>query len=110
MKDRLAGLMRRFGQELIIIPAGPGEVRTARAFLQPVRKTRQDLPVTASPLGAVCDQRWLCLGPAGMELDPGDRVRSGELRLIVQEALTVRWGQDALYRRAVLRREKEAAV
>jgi len=45
-----------------------------------------------------------------MELDPGDRVRSGDLRLIVQEALTVRWGQDALYRRAVLRREKEAAV
>ena len=63
-----------------------------------------------TPLGAVNEQRWLYIGPAGLKLDVGDRMRCGGMRLIVQEAMTVRFREEALYCRAVLRQEKEAAV
>lgn len=110
MKIPLTELMRRYGQEVVIIPGGPGQVRTAAAFLQPILKKREDLPAAATPLGAVSGQRWLYIGPAGTALSPGDRVRSEGLCLIVQEALTVKLGRDDLYRRAILRREKEGPL
>lgn len=101
--------MERFGQKLTVIPKGPGDVFTVSAFLQPVRKTQVDPPAAPGPLGTVNAQRWLYIGPAGAPLFPGDRVRCGETYLAVQETASVRWAREKLYRRAVLRQEKEAA-
>lgn len=109
MTGCLMNAMRRYGQEVILIPRGPGDVRVVRAFLQPVRKIREELPVTPTPLGGVNRQRWLYIGPPEARIAPGDRVRMDETYLTVQEAVTVRWGDFGLYRRAVLRQEKEAA-
>ena len=67
------------------------------------------LPLAASPLGAVSRERWLYLGGGGQPLTPGDRVDTGELALVVQEAGTVFWRDEALYQRAILRRRREAA-
>lgn len=110
MKNRLARMMRRFGQDVTVIPKGPGEVFSVSAFLQPVRKGRDDPPYVPTPLGTVNEQRWLYIGPPDPPLFPGDRVRCGETYLTVQETVSVRWAREALYRRAVLRQEKEAAV
>lgn len=110
MKTLLTERMRQYGQKVMVIPSGPGQVRLATAFLQPILKKREDLPVAATPLGAVSEQRWLYIGPAGITLSPGDRIRSAELYLIVQEVLTVNLGRDAMYRRAILRREKEGPL
>lgn len=109
MRTQLSGLTRRYGQSMILIPRGPGEVRTVCAFLQPVRKSREDLPVTPTPLGAVNDQRWLYLGPPDEKLRPGDHIRMDEIYLTVQETQIIYLARDQLYRRAVLRQEKEAA-
>lgn len=109
MRAHLNGLTRRYGQELLLIPRAPLEVRTLRAFLQPIRKNREELPVTATPLGAVNEQRWLYIGPADEPLFPGDRIRLKETYLTVQETQTVHFARETLFRRAILRQEKEAA-
>lgn len=100
--------MRRYGQEVLVTRRETGESTAARAFLQPVLKQREDLPVTATPLGPVSRQRWLYIGSGAQMVSPGDRIACGSLRLVVQEAQAVCWADEPLYWRAVLRREKEA--
>lgn len=109
MKEKLEEIMRLHGQELTLIRRDGGEETAVSAFLQPLLKEREDLPVTATPLGAVNDQRWLYIGPAARELEPGDRIRFAGIGLTVQEAMPVCFRREALYCRAVLRQEKEAA-
>ena len=101
--------MRAYGQTVTLVSRKSGEGTVFTAFLQPVLKEREMPPVAATPLGAVSGKRWLYVGPAGREIRPGDRVRLDSLRLIVQEAETIYFRNEAIYRRAVLRREKEAA-
>lgn len=110
MTGRMVEILRRYGQKTMIIPKGPGEVRVVNAFLQPVLKIREDPPAAVTPLGTVSERRWLYIGPAGAALSPGDRVRSEGVYLVVQEAVDVKLGQDKLYRRAILRREKEGPL
>lgn len=102
--------MRLHGQEISVVRRESGEEAAVRGFLQPLLKEREDPPATVTPLGVVNEQRWLYIGPAGLKLDAGDRMRCGDVRLIVQEAMTVRFREEALYCRAILRQEKEAAV
>lgn len=99
--------MRRYGQQVCLTRWGTGESAVLWAFLQPVLKGREELPVTATPLGPVSRQRWLYIGSGAQMVSPGDRMACGELRLVVQEAQTVYWAGEPLYCRAVLRREKE---
>ena len=66
-------------------------------------------PIAVTPLGAVSVRRWLYVGPAGREIQPGDRVRFNALGLVVQEAEAICFRSEVLYRRAVLRQEKERA-
>lgn len=102
--------MRGYGQMVTLVSRKSGEETAFAAFLQPVLKERENPPAAATPLGAVSVKRWLYVGPAGREIGPGDRVRFDNLRLVVQEAEAVYFHTEVLYRRAVLRHEKEAAV
>ena len=101
--------MRAYGQTVTLVSRKSGEETAFAAFLQPVLKEREVPPVAATPLGAVSSKRWLYVGPAGRDIRPGDRLRSDGLRLVAQEAETVYFRNEAVYRRAVLQREKEAA-
>lgn len=109
MRAQLEAIMREDGQDLTLIRRENGEEIPVRAFLQPFLKEKEDLPVTATPLGAVSDQRWLYIGPVEPELEPGDRIGFGGDRFVVQEAMTICFRWNALYGRAILRREKEEA-
>lgn len=109
MKEKLEEIMRLHGQEITVIRRESGEETAVLGFLQPFLKEREDLPATVTPLGAVSDQRWLYIGPMSLELEPGDRMRFEGMRLVVQEAMMICFRREALYFRAVLRQEKEAA-
>lgn len=110
MKELFQQLLDRYGQSLTLTRTETGESLAVRAFLQPLLKERQEPPVTPTPLGAVCDQRWLYLGSGDVPLSPGDRVDWEALSLTVQEAQPLYLGDSLVYYRAVLRRRKEAAV
>lgn len=110
MRARLERIMDRYGQAVTLFPRCGGEALEIRAFLQPLLKERDEPPVAVTPLGPVSAQRWLCIGPPGVEVLPGDRMTCGELELTVQEVRTVCWRDEALYRRSILRRKKEEAV
>lgn len=107
MRARLEGMMKAYGQQLTLIRRDSGETAEVRAFLQPLLKQNERLPVTATPLGAVDDRRWLYVGPAALELKPGDEIRFRKEHFVAQEAMIVCFQQSALYDRAVLRRKKE---
>lgn len=109
MKARLEEMMRAYGQTVTLISRKSGEELAFAAFLQPVLKEREEPPVAVTPLGAVNGQRWLYIGPAGQEIQPGDRMRFDVLCLVVQETEAVYFRGETLYRRAILRREKEDA-
>lgn len=102
--------MDRYGQTVTLIPGCGGEALETRAFLQPLLKERDTLPVAVTPLGPVSEQRWLYIGRAGVEIRAGDRMTCGEMRLVVQEVRDIYWRDEMLYRRAVLRWKKEEAV
>lgn len=107
MRAQLEAIMSEHGEDLVLVRRESGEELSIRAFLQPLLKEREDLPVTATPLGAVSDQRWLYIGPAAVELEPGDWIRTGGECYTVQEAMAVCFHRQALYGRAILRRKKK---
>lgn len=109
MKEKLEEIMRTYGQEVALIRRGDSKETSFPAFLQPLLKERKEPAVTATPLGAVNDQRWLYIGPAAQEFAPGDEVRFHEERFVAQETMPIWFCREALYFRAILRRKKEAA-
>lgn len=102
--------MERYGQTAALVPGDGGQPREIRAFLQPVRKDRAAPPAAATPLGPVSEQRWLYIGRAGTAVAAGDQIVWNGPRLAVQEVQDIYWQDEILYRRAILRRAKEAAV
>lgn len=110
MKAQLERIMARYGQTAALVPRDGGVTREVRAFIQPVLKEQAEPPVAVTPLGPVSEHRWLYIGPSGVPVMPGDRITFDKTRLIVQEARPVYWRNSVLYHRAVLRREKEAAI
>ena len=110
MRSRLEQAMERYGQTVMLIRREAGEAMTVGAFLQPILKKQEAPPVAVTPLGPVSEQRWLYIGRADVEILLGDRIVCGDLRLVVQETQFVYWQDEVLYRRAILRREKEAAA
>lgn len=109
MRARLASIIARHGQPLTLVRRSTGQALGLHAFLQPLLREREALPVHATPLGAVSRQRWLYIGPPEPAPAPGDRLALDGLRLAAQEVQAVRWRDQVLYCRCVLRREKEAA-
>lgn len=109
MRGRLERLFARWGQKARLTRPETGQRAAVRAFIQPVLKKREDLPLAATPLGAVSGKRWLYIGPCTYPLLPGDKVACGPLRLDVQEARVVSWRDAPLYCWAMLRPGREAA-
>lgn len=109
MRRQLEDVLREYGQELTVIRKKNGEETAVKAFFQPILKDREEPPVTATPLGAVSGQRWLYIGPAALELEPGDKIRFQGDQFVAQEAMTICFRWEALYGRAILRQEKETA-
>ena len=110
MRARLERIMERYGQTVTLIPRNNGEAIETKAFVQPVLKEREAPPVVVTPLGPVSEQRWLYIGKAEVDAAVGDRIACGEARLVVQEVRPVYWQDGVLYRWAMLRTEKEAAI
>lgn len=110
MRTRLEEMMRSFGQAITLIPRKSWCETRFQAFLQPILREREDLPVAATPLGAVNSQRWLYIGPAAREIAAGDMVHLDDIHFTVQEVTAVYFRGEILYNRAVLRQEKELAV
>lgn len=110
MRARLERIMEQYGQAVTLVSRDGGETLETQAFVQPVLKQQEEPPVAVTPLGPVSEQRWLYIGRAGVEVRAGDRLVCGETRLAVQEVQSVYWQNEVLYRRAILRREKEVAV
>ena len=101
-------ILRRYGQAVTVRRRLSGETVSGRAFLQPIRRLHQDAPVSATPLGGVCQALWLYLGTEGVA--PGDTVEQDGRRFTVQEARRIYWRDQVLYCRAVLRTKKEASA
>ena len=109
MSGPFDNLLSRYGQSITLTPASTGEGKALRAFVQPILRREEGLPLAPSPLGAVSTERWLYLGSGGQPLSPGDQVDTGNLSLTVQEARTIFWQDRPFYQWAILRRRKEAA-
>lgn len=110
MRNRLKWVIEQYGQTVTLVPQHGSEPLKIRAFLQPILKKQDEPPVAVTPLGPVCEQRWLYIGRANVDIRVGDLVNCGGMRLAVQETQSVYWKNEVLYRRAILRRKKEAAV
>lgn len=108
MRERLEQILARYGQTVELITQD-GRKLSVKAFLQPILRQREDLPVAVTPLGAVSDARWLYIGSSGLPLSPGDQIDFDGLHLMVQESRIVYWMDKALYCWAVLRPRKETA-
>lgn len=110
MKTRFESLLGRYGQSVAITSRRTGKTIQARAFVQPILRRREDIPIAATALGAVSGQRWLYLGSGALPLSPGDLAECGAAALTVQEARPVYWQDEIAYYWALLRPKKEAAV
>ena len=110
MRTRLERIMAQYGQTVTLVPRDGGDAQVIRAFLQPILKRQEEPQAAVTPLGPVNEQRWLYIGPPGVEALVGNRMACGEVRLVVQEVRPVYWQDEVLYRWAMLRQEKEAAV
>ncbi len=110
MKEAIERVLSQYGQSAEVERRESGKASSARAFIQPILRQREDVPLAATPLGAVSTQRWLYIGSGDSPLAPGDRVSSGGLELVVQEARPLFCGDCLLYYWALLRRQREAAV
>lgn len=100
-RTALEGLLNRYGQRAEIV-RGNGTRTAARAFIQPVRESREaQIP---SPLGVGRQDRFLYLGEPGVPLDgpEGCYVRWQGRRLEVVNAQAIYIGDEPSHWRAVL--------
>ena len=100
-----AQVLRRYGQQ-VTVETRASRLET-RAFLQPVNQKNKAAPFAVTPLGAVDDRLWICLGLTA--LSPGDRVCWGERRFSVRDSRPWYVGEELSHWWAVLSLEKEAA-
>ena len=110
MKIYVDSILRQHGQQLTLLRRNDSKETDLRAFIQPHLKKQLHPPVTATPLGAVSEQRWTYIGPGNIDLSPGDRLRQNEAVWTVQETHTVCCSDEILYRWALLQPTKEAAI
>lgn len=107
MRMRFEQILAQYGQSVRLERRGGEGAADCRAFLQPITGRDAHLPA-ATPLGAVCPERWLCLSRE--QTAPGDRVIQGQRAMTVLEARGVSIADELIYWRAILGPEREAAV
>ena len=107
MRDCFPAVLALCGQTVSRELPGQGEQRW-KAFVQPVLRRQSGDERTSTPLGNVDERQWLYVGPAEIPLTRGETLVQGNVAFQVRESVTVYAGEEPLYHRAVLRRQKEA--
>ena len=103
MIRRVEDILRRYGQEVILVRRG--EEAVVRAFLQPIRQREELEPETAAPIGWLDGRLWLYLGREAAEA--GDEVLWSGWRFRVRSGRPHYIGDRLCHRRAVLERARE---
>lgn len=106
MKGELDAILQRWGQDVTREVTG----ESWRAFVQPVRQKNRQEERMVTPVGDVDQRRWLYIGPGEIPLSWEERLLCGGERFFVRECAAVNLGEKTLYQRAILVKEKEAAV
>lgn len=96
-------VLTRFGQEVTL--DRDGDVRTFRAFVQPLRERDETVPETLS-IGWLDQRRWLCLSREPLEA--GDVLEWQNRRFRVRSGRPHYIGDQLSHWRAVLERAREA--
>ena len=109
MRASFSAALAAWGQEVKRELPGQ-ETETWRAFVQPILRQEKDGERVRTPLGEVDERQWLYIGPADISLQRGETLFQDGKRYVVRESWTVYAGTKPFYRRALLRRGKEAAT
>lgn len=76
-----------------------GRTEAVRIFFQPsTSKSWQNMEPVMGPLGKVPGGQYLYIGPAWLEIQPGDRVTVGERSYLLRRAEAVADGTGPVYR------------
>ena len=94
------GLLEQYGQAVTLHQGD--KVQTAKAFLQPIRETKQE-QLPPSPLGLRRDDRFLYLGSPSFPLQQEDWVEGNGTSYDIWATHLVYLGTSPLYTWAVLR-------
>ena len=109
--DAFRAALEKYGQPVQIFPA-EGAGTACRAFVQPLWEKKDRWQAVPTPLGAVCPDRWLYLGPPEMPLEgmEGGYLQMGARRFAVMRAQPVYLGGEVCHWRAVLAQWEEGDV
>ena len=107
MRRCFSALLARWGQTVCRELPGQ-EAQRWKAFVQPVPGRQGEDERAFTPLGSVDGRQWLYVGPAEIPLERGETLAQGDVTFQVGESVTVYAGEEPLYHRAVLHRQKEA--
>ena len=93
----------KYGQPVRVFTA-EGAGTACRAFVQPLWEKKDRWQTVPTPLGAMCPDRWLYLGPPETPLEglEGGYLQMGERRFAVMRAQPVYVGGEVSHWRAVL--------
>ncbi len=106
MRELFAEILDAYGQTVRCKETG----ESWRAFVQPVRTRRSDEERQSTALGDVDQRLWLYVGPADRPVDREAVIACGQGVYRVRESVTVPFGEEDLYCRAVLAPEREMVV
>ncbi len=96
MRKVIDGLLERFG-----VDATVNGIRT-RVFLQfSNSKSWDSMNPIITPVGQIPGGRYLYIGPAHLEIQPGDEVTVGETSYIMRRCEAYHGGEGILYRWAL---------
>ena len=101
MRGAIGRILARYGQVVTV------NGRSTRAFVQPVRQRREQVPGEWTPLGWNDTRLWLYLGR--MPVTEGDTVVWGPERFRVRSSRVYAVGQRVTHWWALLEVEKEEA-
>lgn len=94
MMDRI---LQRYGTVARVEHEGQEE--KVRIFFQPsTSKSWQNMEPVRSPLGKLPGGQYLYIGPAGVEIHPGDRVALGQKEYILRRAEVIQDRSGPVYR------------
>ncbi len=96
MQDTISRVFARYGEEVTVDRAG--EISAFRGIFQHTgSKDWQNMEKAYSLLGEIPRGQYMVLAPAGVELQPGDKLQVGSRLFLIRRAENVRWMAEELY-------------